>query len=146
MPPYVSVILPAYNVELYIEDAISSILEQTLVDFELLVVDDCSTDNTAAKVQAIRDQRLRFIQNSRNLGRAGADNAAIPHVRGKFIAKMDGDDLCHPERLAKQVKCLENHRLYLIEVIRDLDVDQTTSTCTLHISDLRKHLYIIVVD
>ena len=109
MLPCVSVVLPVYNVAPYIEATIASILEQTFADFELLVLDDCSTDDTAARVQSIRDPRLRFIRNPRNLGRAGTDNAALPHVRGKFIAKMDGDDLCHPERLARQVAFLESN-------------------------------------
>ena len=107
--PCVSVVLPVYNVAPYIEATIASILEQTFVDFELLVLDDCSTDDTAVKVQNIRDPRLRFIRNPRNLGRAGTDNAALPYVRGKFIAKMDGDDLCHPERLARQVAFMRNN-------------------------------------
>jgi glycosyltransferase involved in cell wall biosynthesis len=109
MAPCVSVVLPVYNVADYIGPAINSVLKQTFVDFELLVFDDCSTDETAAKIQAITDPRLRFFQNNQNLGRAGTDNAAIPHVRGEFIAKMDGDDLCHPERLARQVAYLKSH-------------------------------------
>lgn len=109
MNPCVSVVLPVYNVAPYIKETIASILKQTFTDFELLVLDDCSTDDTAAKVQAIDDRRLRFIQNPQNLGRAGTDNAALQHVRGRYIAKMDGDDLCHPERLARQVAFLEKH-------------------------------------
>ena len=108
-PPLVSVILPVYNVAPHIEETINSLLAQTLAEFELLVFDDCSTDGTAGIVQSIRDPRLRFIQNSRNLGRAGTDNAALAAVRGEFIAKMDGDDLCHPERLARQVGYLQQH-------------------------------------
>ncbi|GAA4495765.1 hypothetical protein GCM10023172_07980 [Hymenobacter ginsengisoli] len=109
MNPCVSVVLPIYNVAPYIEETIASILKQTFTDFELLVIDDCSTDDTAAKVQSFKDPRLRFIQNTQNLGRAGTDNAALPHVRGRYVAKMDGDDLCHPERLARQVAYLEKH-------------------------------------
>lgn len=109
MAPCISVVLPVYNVANYIESAVNSILKQTFADFELLVFDDCSTDETAVKVQAILDPRLRFFQNNQNLGRAGTDNAAIPYLRGEFIAKMDGDDFCHPERLAHQVACLKSH-------------------------------------
>ncbi len=109
MTPCVSVVLPVYNVAPYIEATIASILTQTFADFELLVLDDCSTDGTVAKVQAIRDPRLRLVQNPRNLGRAGTDNAALPYVRGEYVAKMDGDDLCHPERLARQVAFLRQH-------------------------------------
>jgi len=109
MVPRVSVIIPVYNVASYIEATITSVLAQTFTDFELLVLDDCSTDGTAAVVQGISDPRIHFIQNARNLGRAGTDNAALPHVRGEFIAKMDGDDICHPERLARQVTYLTQH-------------------------------------
>jgi len=109
MIPRVSVVLPVYNVADYIEGTIASILNQTFVDFELLVFDDCSTDETAAKVQRITDPRLRFFQNKRNLGRAGTDNAALEHVRGEYIAKMDGDDICHPLRLERQVAYLDLH-------------------------------------
>ena len=107
--PLVSVVLPVYNVAHYITETISSLLSQTLSDFELLILDDCSTDETAAKVKSIRDPRLRFIQNPRNIGRAGTDNAAVRYVRGEFVAKMDGDDLCYPERLARQVAFLRQY-------------------------------------
>ena len=109
MSPCVSVVLPVHNVADYIDSAVDSILKQTFADFELLIFDDCSTDGTAARVQAMTDPRIRFFQNSQNLGRAGTDNAAIAHVRGEFIAKMDGDDLCHPGRLAHQVAYLKVH-------------------------------------
>jgi glycosyltransferase involved in cell wall biosynthesis len=109
MTPCVSVVLPVYNVAPYIEATIASILAQTFEDFELLVLDDCSTDETVAKVQAIKDPRLRLVQNPRNIGRAGTDNAALAYVQGQYIAKMDGDDLCHPERLARQVAFLRQH-------------------------------------
>ena len=109
MSPRVSIVLPVYNVAPYIEATIASLLAQTLADFELLVLDDCSTDSTVARVETIRDPRLKLIRNPHNLGRAGTDNAALLHVRGEFIAKMDGDDLCHPERLARQVAYLDQH-------------------------------------
>ncbi|KAA9332272.1 glycosyltransferase family 2 protein [Hymenobacter busanensis] len=109
MPPLVSVVLPVYNVASYIESTVASVLAQTFENFELLVLDDCSTDNTVALIEQITDPRVRLIQNERNLGRAGTDNAALPHVRGEFIAKMDGDDVCHPERLARQVAFLQAH-------------------------------------
>lgn len=105
----VSVVLPVYNVEAFIQDTIESLLRQTFQDFELLVLDDCSTDATVERVRAIRDERIQLILNPLNLGRAGTDNAALKHVRGEYIAKMDGDDLCHPTRLARQVAYLDAH-------------------------------------
>lgn len=109
--PQVSVILPVYNVAPHIEATINSLLTQTLRDFELLVFDDCSTDDTAAVVErlAATDARLRFFRNPHNLGRAGTDNVALAHATGEYIAKMDGDDICQPERLARQVVYLEQH-------------------------------------
>ena len=107
--PKVSVVLPVYNVAAHIKGTIESLLRQTFQDFELLVLDDCSTDDTVAQVSTIADPRLRLIRNPQNLGRAGTDNAALPHVQGEYIAKMDGDDICHPERLAKQVAYLDAH-------------------------------------
>jgi glycosyltransferase involved in cell wall biosynthesis len=106
----VSVVLPVYNVASYIEDTINSLLNQTFTDFELLIIDDVSTDDTAARVRSFTDSRIHLIVNSSNLGRAGSDNAALAHVRGKYIAKMDGDDRCHPTRLARQVAYLDRHR------------------------------------
>ncbi len=103
--------MPVYNVASYIEATINSVLAQTFTDFELLVLDDCSTDGTAAIVErlATTDARLRFFRNPHNLGRAGTDNVALAHATGEYIAKMDGDDICHPERLARQVAYLEQH-------------------------------------
>lgn len=107
MSPRVSILLPVYNVAQYIEATIDSILKQTFTDFELLILDDCSTDETAIKIKSINDPRIKFIQNPHNLGRAGTDNAGLQHARGEYIAKMDGDDICHRERLAKQVNLLD---------------------------------------
>jgi len=109
MVPKVSVLLPVYNVAPYIRETIASILTQTFVDFELIVVDDLSTDDTAAIVASILDDRIIFIRNAQNLGRAGSDNAGMAAVRGEYIAKMDGDDICHPERLTRQVAYLDSH-------------------------------------
>jgi glycosyltransferase involved in cell wall biosynthesis len=105
----VSVVLPVYNVAPFIKKTIESVLRQTFQDFELIVLDDCSTDNTVEQVRAIDDPRLKLIRNPKNMGRAGTDNAALAHVRGEYIAKMDGDDICHPERFARQVRYLDEH-------------------------------------
>lgn len=107
--PRVSVLLPVYNVESYIQDTLGSLLRQTFPDFEIVVVDDCSTDRTAERVAALNDPRIRLVTNAVNLGRAGSDNYGMTLVRGELVAKMDGDDLCHPERLARQVAFLDAH-------------------------------------
>jgi GT2 family glycosyltransferase len=101
--PAVSVVLPAYNRAGAIRGAIESVLRQTWTDFELLVVDDASTDGTPAAVAEIRDPRLRLIANPRNLGAAAARNAGIREARGAFVAFQDSDDEWLPLKLAKQM-------------------------------------------
>jgi succinoglycan biosynthesis protein ExoO len=122
MNPVVSVIIPAYNTEAYIGRAIESALKQTLSNLEVVVVDDCSTDETVAVVQSFIDDRLILLQNPQNLGAGGARNRALQAARGKWIAVLDSDDWYAPERLEKLVAYAEandadllSDDLYLIE-------------------------------
>ena len=111
MAPLVSVIMPVYNGERYLAEAIESILTQTLGDLELIVVDDCSTDGSAAIARdyASRDERLQFLRHDRNRGGGPARNSGIAVARGKFIAGMDCDDVSLPQRLEKQVAFLQSN-------------------------------------
>jgi glycosyltransferase involved in cell wall biosynthesis len=108
--PAVSIIMPAYNVAPYVGGAIRSALAQTFTDFELIVVDDGSKDETAAIVQAIAqdDDRVRLVQQP-NRGLAGARNTALRAARGEMFALLDSDDMWEPEFLAAQVAILEAH-------------------------------------
>jgi glycosyltransferase involved in cell wall biosynthesis len=107
--PAVSVIMPAYNVEDYVAEAIRSVLAQTFGDFELIVVDDGSTDRTAAVVVAAAagDARVRLVRQQ-NRGLAGARNTALRQGRGELFALLDSDDLWEPEFLAEQVAILRD--------------------------------------
>lgn len=107
--PSVSVFIPAYNVVEYIDDAVDSVLAQTRTDFELLIIDDCSTDGTYERLKrrADIDSRVRVERNERNLGRPATRNRGLSRARGRFTALMDADDRCAPERLAKQIEYLE---------------------------------------
>lgn len=109
--PKVSVLMPAYNAEKYIVEAIESILSQTFQDFEFIIINDGSTDNTVKIIQeyAKRDKRIRFINNSRNQGLIAVLNQGLDLCRGEYIARMDCDDISLPERFAKQVKYLDEH-------------------------------------
>ena len=109
MPPVVSVIMPAYNTEKYIQEAVSSIENQTLRDWELLVVDDCSTDQTYEILLKLaqEDARIRIIRNQTNCGAAMSRNIAFSQCSGKYVALLDSDDLWEPEKLEKQVICAE---------------------------------------
>ncbi len=106
--PLVSVIMPAYNAEAYITASIESVLNQTFTDFELIVVDDGSVDDTAKKVVAYADGRVHLIQQS-NAGVAAARNKAVEKSQGRYIAFLDSDDLSLPERLEKQRAFLDAH-------------------------------------
>lgn len=103
----VTVLMTLYNKGPYVSDAIESILTGTFADFELLVVDDGSTDDGPTIVQRISDPRVRFLAHATNTGRAAAANRGFDAARGEYVAVLDADDLSHPERLAKQVAFLD---------------------------------------
>ncbi|KAH9100369.1 hypothetical protein LEN26_015890 [Aphanomyces euteiches] len=107
--PLVSVILPAYNESRFIIAALDSLAAQTYRNFEVLVLDDCSTDDTAALVQNYPDPRIRLIQNETNSGVAKTLNHGLALARGDFIARMDADDVALPNRLEMQVAYLLAH-------------------------------------
>ena len=108
MKPTVSVIIPAYNAMDYLPEAIASVREQTWSDFELLVVDDGSTDNLAEWMRGmqVKDSRLKLLSQT-NQGVSTARNLGICHSRGKYLAFLDADDLWSPTKLEQQVACLE---------------------------------------
>ncbi|MCX6715656.1 MAG: glycosyltransferase family 2 protein [Candidatus Taylorbacteria bacterium] len=100
----VSVLMPAYNAEKYIGEAIESILNQTFRDFEFIIIDDCSTDKTWEIIQeyAKKDSRIVASRNDKNLKISAALNKGIDIAHGKYIARMDADDWSYPDRLQKQ--------------------------------------------
>ena len=104
--PLLSVVIPAYNVEPFIEAAVRSALAQTLEDLEVIVVDDGSKDATAARVEQIADPRLRQIRQ-RNAGLAGARNSGIKAARGRYVGFLDGDDLWFREKAERQITAME---------------------------------------
>jgi glycosyltransferase involved in cell wall biosynthesis len=106
--PTVSIVLPVHNRQELVRRSIDSVLAQTMVDFELLVVDDCSTDATAEVVEKFcADPRVRLHRSRTNLGPAGARNLGIELAQGRYIAFQDSDDRWFPEKLALQIAALE---------------------------------------
>lgn len=99
--------MAAYNAAPFILRSVQSVLAQTLADFELLVVDDASTDATREILSAIRDPRLKVLTNDTNLGPVGSHNRAARMARGRYIAIADADDICHPTRFARQRAYME---------------------------------------
>ena len=109
--PQVSVLMPVYNHEAFVGQAIESILNQTFSDFELVIVDDGSKDGSAGVIRAYqqRDERIRFYQFPHNLGEARARNRTVSESSGDYITFLDADDQCLPERLEKQLEFLRSN-------------------------------------
>ena len=105
----VSIIMPSYNTAPYIKETIQSVLNQTYEDWELLIVDDCSTDNTDEVLDEIHDPRIRIFKNECNSGAAVSRNRALREAKGQWIAYLDSDDLWMPEKLEKQIEFMESH-------------------------------------
>ena len=113
MNDLVSVIMPSYNTADYISSSIQSVLNQTYQNWELLIVDDCSTDNTDEIIQIfLKDKRIKYYKNTKNFGAAVSRNKALREAKGKWIAFLDSDDLWKPDKLMKQINFMEKNRYY----------------------------------
>ncbi|MDU8885474.1 glycosyltransferase [Yeosuana sp. MJ-SS3] len=106
--PIISVVMATFNGERFISEAIQSILDQTFKDFEFIIVDDGSTDNTAQVIHSFKDHRIIYVKKEINSGIADSLNAGIAKAKGKYIARMDDDDVSMPMRFEKQLRVLEN--------------------------------------
>lgn len=109
MTPRISVLLPVYNGQRYIRAAIDSVLSQTYRDFELLVIDDGSTDSTGRIVNSFDDSRIRLVKNKKRLKLSGALNRGLDLARGPYVARMDADDVSFPDRLEIQSAYLDRY-------------------------------------
>lgn len=110
MNDLVSIIMPSYNTAKYIAAAIVSVQNQTYTNWELVVVDDCSTDDTDKVVKPLlSDARIRYLKNEKNSGAAVSRNRALREAKGKWIAFLDSDDIWVPEKLEKQIRFMEQN-------------------------------------
>lgn len=109
MEPLVTVLISVYNGMPYVSAAIESILNQTFSDFEVLIVEDCSTDNSLQYLQTLTNPRIRLFINEKNLGMAESLNKGILYAKGKYIARLDADDWAMPERLKIQYQFMESN-------------------------------------
>lgn len=101
--------MPIYNGSSYMRDGIDCILSQTYQNIELILIDDCSSDDTSAIMNSYQDSRIRIIHNVENLGASAARSLGIQVAAGKYIALMDHDDICVPNRLTKQIDFMESY-------------------------------------
>ena len=102
--PFISVVMPVYNALPFLDESIGSILKQTLTDFEFVILDDASTDGSVECLRewSRRDQRVRLHESNKRLGLAGSSNAVVALARAPIVARMDADDVAHPDRLERQ--------------------------------------------
>jgi glycosyltransferase involved in cell wall biosynthesis len=107
--PLISAVMPVYNSAPYIWEAVMSVLNQTERNFELLVMDDCSTDNTVELIESIQDKRIRIVNSEVNLGQSNQLNKGIGQAVGKYVAIVHGDDINLPDRFEKQVSALNGN-------------------------------------
>lgn len=107
--PKITVLMPVYNCELYIREAVDSILNQTYTDFEFLIIDDASSDETVKILKSYCDPRIQIIEKQINTGYTNSLNQGLKLAKGEYIARMDGDDISLPERFAKQVSLLDRN-------------------------------------
>ena len=124
MAGLVSIIMPSYNTAPYIAESIQSVIDQTYKDWELIIVDDCSTDNTDEVITSLHDERIRYFKNEKNGGAAVSRNKALRKAKGKWIAFLDSDDLWDPEKLEKQIAFMkENGYVFSYTNYEEIDAD-----------------------
>lgn len=118
----VSIIMPSWNTGKFIAESIRSVLNQTYTQWELLIVDDCSTDNTDEIVKCFQDSRIKYIKNKENCGAALTRNRALREAKGEWIAFLDSDDLWMPEKLEKMVGFMKkNHYTFAYHDYEKID-------------------------
>lgn len=112
MDSLVSIIMPSYNTGFFVCDSIQSILNQTYTNWELIIVDDCSMDDTVSKILSFNDNRIKLLINNKNSGAAVSRNRALREAKGKWIAFLDSDDLWDSNKLEKQIKFMEDNNYH----------------------------------
>lgn len=127
--PKVSVIMGVYNDEPYLQEAVKSILNQTYYNFEFIIINDCSTDNSKEIIDYYlrQDERIVYLENKKNIGLSASLNRGINIAKGKYIARVDADDISFPERLAKQVEFLEENEDIYVLGTASLSIDEKSA-------------------
>lgn len=134
--PEISVLMCVYNSSLHVKEAMESILSQTFKNFEFIVVNDGSTDGSEAIILSYSDPRIKYIRNPENLGLIASLNKGIEASSGKYIARMDADDISLPERLQEQYAYMESHPLL---GVCGSDYDQFDASTSTHYKALTRH-------
>ncbi len=130
----VSIIMPSWNTEKFISESIQCVVDQTYKNWELLIVDDCSTDNTDGVVKPfLSDSRIKYFHNEENSGAALTRNKALREAQGEWIAFLDSDDLWMPEKLEKQIAFMDEHR-YVLSYTEYEKIDEDDKPLNIYVS------------
>lgn len=121
--PLVTIAMPIYNAGRYLRPAVNSIVQQTFADWDLIIIDDGSSDNATETIRDICDPRIRVLRDGANRGLAARLNEAIDLARGEYFARMDQDDISYPDRLARQLAMLEQNPELDLVAVRCVAID-----------------------
>lgn len=133
----VSVIMPSWNTSNFIAESIQSVIDQTYENWELIIVDDCSTDNTDDVVAKFTDKRIRYFKNEKNSGAALSRNRALREARGEWIAFLDSDDLWNPDKLEHQINFMNEHG-YTLSYTEYEKIDEESKPLRIYVSGPEK--------
>lgn len=133
----VSIIMPSWNTERFIAETIQSVIDQTYINWELLIVDDCSTDNTDRIVASFKDDRIKYFRNEKNSGAALTRNRAMREAKGEWIAFLDSDDLWMKEKLEKQIKFMVENE-YMLSFTEYEKIDENSKPLNIYVSGPEK--------
>lgn len=138
MNDLVSIIMPSYNTAKYIGESIESVLSQTYHNWELIIIDDCSNDNTDEVIaKYLRDERIRYYKNEVNSGAAISRNRALREAKGRWIAFLDSDDLWEKDKLEKQINFMENND-YSFSYTKYCEIDENSNPLNIIVSGPKK--------
>lgn len=129
----VSVIMPSWNTDRFIGESIQSVINQTYTNWELIIVDDCSTDSTDNVVASYKDDRIRYLKNKKNSGAALTRNRALREAKGEWIAFLDSDDLWMPEKLEKQINFMKENK-YALSYTEYEKIDEDDNLLNIYVS------------
>ena len=133
----VSVIMPSWNTGKFIAESIQSVIDQTYENWELIIVDDCSTDNTDEVVAKFTDKRIRYFKNEKNSGAALSRNRVLREARGEWIAFLDSDDLWNPDKLEHQINFMNKHG-YTLSYTEYEKIDEESKPLQIYVSGPEK--------
>lgn len=133
----VSIIMPSWNTGKFIAESIQSVVNQTYKNWELIIVDDCSSDNTDEVVKSFCDERIKYFHNKKNSGAALTRNRALREAQGEWIAFLDSDDLWMPEKLKHQIEFMEKNG-YNLSYTEYEKIDEKSKTLNIYVSGPNK--------